>query len=471
MNTISYCRLSLVVSLATVTVLGSGFEAQSETIAPSGSTDVPTPGTTATGAAALADQLAESASVVSNSSKVAQATEPASSTPDPTTPDPTAPAPAVSFADVDPNYWAYPFIQVLASGNVIAGFPDGNFRPDQPVSRAEFAAMIQKAVNPNPVRQLSPNGFADVPADYWAAPAITAAYQGRFMDGYPNNTFQPDQEIPKVQAITALANGLGLTASSPATNILSTYYTDSTQIPTYALDPVAAATQANVVVNYPDVRTLNPQAPLTRAEAAAHLYQALVRLGRAQPLPVNVAAANYIVGGAGAVSQTPSTPTPTTPEETAPTETTPTPDVQPGRATRGVSSYLGAAANFGLSGDSALGDGTKVAVISKIGLLNYLSVRPAVLIGDDPTVIIPVTYDFNVRTTETLGRTFSVVPYAGAGIGIKTGEDASVGFLLSAGLDVPLGSQFTGTAAVNALFGDDTDVGILVGVGYNFTGF
>lgn len=75
MNTISYCWLSLVVSLATVTVLGSGFEAQSETIAPSGSTEVPTPGTTAT-QAALADQLAESASVISTSSKVAQATEP-----------------------------------------------------------------------------------------------------------------------------------------------------------------------------------------------------------------------------------------------------------------------------------------------------------------------------------------------------------------------------------------------------------
>ena len=211
-------------------------------------------------------------------------------------------------------------------------------------------------------------------------------------------------------------------------SIVNTYYTDATQIPTYALDPVAAATQANVVVNYPDVRTLNSQAPLTRAEAAAHLYQALVRLGRAQPLPVNVAAASYVVGGTGAVNQTP--PTPTTPEETAPTETTPTPDVEPGRATRGVSSYLGVAANFGVTGDSALGDDINVAVFSKIGLLSYLSVRPAVVILDDPAVLIPVTYDFNRRTTEALGETLSVVPYAGAGIGIKTGDDASVGFLL-----------------------------------------
>ena len=263
-----------------------------------------------------------------------------------------------------------------------------------------------------------------------------------------------------------------MTPSEDATNIVNNYYTDATQIPTYALAPIAAATQANVVVNYPDVRTLNPQAPLTRAEAAAHLYQALVRLGKAQPLPVNVAAANFIVGGPGAVSQTPPTPTPTTPEETAPTETTaPTPDVQPGRATRGVSSYLGVAANFGLTGDSALGDGTNVAVLSKIGLLNYLSVRPAVVIVDDPAILIPITYDFNPRRTEALNETLSIVPYAGAGIGIKTGDDSSVGFLLSAGLDVPLNSQFTATAGVNALFGDDTDVGISVGVGYNFSGF
>jgi hypothetical protein len=49
-----------------------------------------------------------------------------------------------------------------------------------------------------------------------------------------------------------------------------------------------------------------------------------------------------------------------------------------------------------------------------------------------------LTYNFKVRTTETLGETFSIVPYVGTGIGIKTGDDASVGFLLSGGLDVPL---------------------------------
>jgi hypothetical protein len=390
--------------------------------------------------------------------------------PTPTTPEQTAPAaPAVNFIDVTADYWAEPFIQALAARNAIAGFPDGTFRPEQPVTRAEFAAMIQRALNPSPVQQLSPEGFTDVPPDYWAAPAIRAAYEAGFMAGYPNNTFMPNQEIPKVQAITALANGLGLTASGDPGQILTNYYADAGQVPSYAFNQVAAATEANVVVNYPDVRTLNPQVPLTRAEAAAHLYQALVRLGQVQPLPATVAAAGYIVGPPPQVTQVPPTTPEPTPEETTPPETL---DVEPGRATRGGASYIGVGANFGLSGGSDLGDGTNFAVFSKIGLLRAFSVRPAVVVGDNTTVLVPITYDFSFRTAETLEQTFSIAPYVGAGVGIATGDgDSDVGFLLTGGVDVPIGNQFTATAAVNANFRDNTDVGIWVGVGYNFAGF
>lgn len=155
--------------------------------------------------------------------------------------------------------------------------------------------MIQKAFNQNPIRELTVGAFTDVPPDYWAASAIEEAYETGFLSGYPGGFFLPNQEIPKVQAIVALANGLGLSTSGAATDIINTYYTDAAQIPTYAVDDVAAATQANVVVNYPNVTALNPLTPLTRAEAAAHLYQALIRLGQVQPLPSTVTATNYIV--------------------------------------------------------------------------------------------------------------------------------------------------------------------------------
>ncbi|BAY99552.1 beta-Ig-H3/fasciclin [Tolypothrix tenuis PCC 7101] len=202
-----------------------------------------------------------------------------------------------NLSDVSSDYWATPFIQALAQRNVIAGFPDGTFKPNQAVTRAQFAAMIQKAFNQNSVRQLPAGGFSDVPANFWAADAIREAYETGFMSGYPGNVFLPNQQIPRVQAIVAITSGLGLTSNDNASNVLNTYYSDAAGIPSYAVNSVAAATQANIVVNYPEVKQLNPQQSLTRAEAAAILYQALVRQGQAQPIASNLPAASYIVAG------------------------------------------------------------------------------------------------------------------------------------------------------------------------------
>ncbi len=62
-------------------------------------------------------------------------------------------------------------------------------------------------------------------------------------------------------------------------------------------------------------------------------------------------------------------------------------------------------------------------------------------------------------------------PYIGAGAAFKTGDDSEIGLLISGGIDVPLTPQFTATAAVNAGFFNTTDIGLLLGVGYNFSGF
>ncbi len=96
--------------------------------------------------------------------------------------------------------------------------------------------MIQKAFNQNPTRQLSQGGFRDVPASYWAGSAIQEAYETGFMSGYPNNNFLPNQQIPKVQAIVALTNGLGLNAGDTTINVLSTYYSDASEIPADAVN-------------------------------------------------------------------------------------------------------------------------------------------------------------------------------------------------------------------------------------------
>ncbi|WGV28892.1 hypothetical protein [Halotia branconii] len=146
-------------------------------------------------------------------------------------------------------------------------------------------------------------------------------------------------------------------------------------------------------------------------------------------------------------------------------------DIDLGRPTRGGSSYIGVAGNIGINGgESSLGDGN-FAVISKVGLTNALSVRPSAVFGDNTTILLPITYDFAFQQTDPFSEPLAIAPYVGIGAAINTGDDSEVGFLASGGIDVPLNSQFTATAAVNAAFFDETDIGLLLGVGYNFTGF
>ncbi|MBW4447348.1 MAG: hypothetical protein KME38_10895 [Spirirestis rafaelensis WJT71-NPBG6] len=147
-------------------------------------------------------------------------------------------------------------------------------------------------------------------------------------------------------------------------------------------------------------------------------------------------------------------------------------DIDPGRPTRGGSSYVGLAGNIGISGgDSSLGDGNFM-VISKVGLSNAISVRPSAVIGDNTTFLIPVTYDFSFQqAADPFSEPLPIAPYVGGGAAIKTGDDTQVGFLVSGGVDVPLNAQFTANAAVNAAFFDETDIGLSIGVGYNFGRF
>jgi len=199
----------------------------------------------------------------------------------------TAPAQAqTSFYDVSSNYWAAPFIQELAQRGVIAGFPDGSFRPDAPVTRSQYAAMIRKAFNKQQERQGI--NFVDVSSNYWAYDAIQEAYTTGFLSGYPGRVFRPTQNIPREQVLVSLSNGLDYVANNPQSTL--GYYNDASNISSYARSPIAAATEKRLVVNYPNTKFLNPKGTATRADVAAYIYQALVSSNQA-----NAISSPYIV--------------------------------------------------------------------------------------------------------------------------------------------------------------------------------
>jgi hypothetical protein len=190
------------------------------------------------------------------------------------------------FTDIPQGYWAENFIQNLADRGIIAGFPDGQFRPNDPVTRAQYAAMVRNAFNKARIRNSV--RFADISVSYWAEPAIAQAYTMGFMAGYPGNIFNPNQNIPRAQVLVSLANGLNF--SSNNLSVLQTF-SDASVIPSYAINSIAAATENRMVVNYPNVQLLNPNQSATRADVAAFIYQALASQGQAVALN-----SPYIVG-------------------------------------------------------------------------------------------------------------------------------------------------------------------------------
>ena len=186
--------------------------------------------------------------------------------------------PQGSFPDIQ-DHWAQDFIQALLNKGLIRGYDDGRFYPDRPMTRAQFAAIIQAGFHPSPQQPAQP--FRDVEPNHWAHRAIQVASRGGFLSGFPDGSFGPDHNLLRVQIWVALVNGLNLLPRQKGNLALVNQYQDSGAIPAYALNAVAKGTQLKLVVNAPNIQRLNPNQVATRADISAVIYQTLVHLQRA----------------------------------------------------------------------------------------------------------------------------------------------------------------------------------------------
>lgn len=178
-----------------------------------------------------------------------------------------------AFTDTG-NHWGKNCITTLRGQNLLSGYPDGTFRPQATITRAEFAVVMLNTF-PTAEAKRSPISFKDVPANHWAYRAIRDAYAREFFSGYPDGTFQPSQAIPRVQALAVMANALGLSRPENAAGLLRQYFDDATQVPGYAIEAIGAATVGRLAVNYPQIRQLRPNQSSTRGEVAALMCQGL----------------------------------------------------------------------------------------------------------------------------------------------------------------------------------------------------
>jgi len=186
--------------------------------------------------------------------------------------------------DIVPDYWAYPFVKQMKDKGLVGNISKNkNFEPDALITRAGMATLISQAFGQQPATE-SAKKFNDV-KNKDAIKDIDKAVSTGFMKGYSKDEFRPLENIPRYQVLVALATGLGLKPSKDADQILQ-QFGDSSKMPDWAKQQVAAATEAGLVVNPPNAEenSLSPERSATRAEVAAMIHQALVKDGKLNPL-------------------------------------------------------------------------------------------------------------------------------------------------------------------------------------------
>ena len=134
-------------------------------------------------------------------------------------------------------------------------------------------------------------------------------------------------------------------------------------------------------------------------------------------------------------------------------------------------SYIGIGGNIGLGGEStSLGDGG-FSLLGRTAITNNISLHTSSVFGDDGVSAFALTFGVPVYKS---GRDLELVyPFVGGGIAVEDFfGDFNVDALVTTGIDVPILRRLTGTVRLNFGFAeDDTDIGLLLGVGYNFSIF
>lgn len=177
------------------------------------------------------------------------------------------------FSDVPDNHWAFDAIQQMVKLKIIKGYPDGLFRPDKIVTRAEFAKIMVSALGIKPTSN-SKQIYSDVPEGYWASPYINAVKS--YMIGYKladgNYVFKPDDPVEREDVAVALVKYKGYDVRIADESILDAMFSDVDAISTKLKGYVALAVEHKFMSGFPN-GTFGPQDILDRAQAATLLFR------------------------------------------------------------------------------------------------------------------------------------------------------------------------------------------------------
>ncbi len=176
------------------------------------------------------------------------------------------PQPIVSFTDIKSSHWAYDSVIYLSEKFILNGYFDGTFKPENNITRAEFAKIIVSATGSIDPYALS--SFKDINKDEWYYSYVSTAYSMGYITGYPDGSFRPNDNITRADICTIVNRVLKAEKSSSATK-----FKDDSLIPSYAKDAVYALNSKGIINGYQD-GTFSPLTFATRAQTAKIIYGA-----------------------------------------------------------------------------------------------------------------------------------------------------------------------------------------------------
>lgn len=165
------------------------------------------------------------------------------------------------------GHWAEDYIEDAVGEGVITGYPDGRFLPDRAVTRAEFAAMINKALGNNGTAEIS---FRDVDRGDWYYTDVAKALAAAYTAGYDDNTFRPDGPITRQEAAVMIARIVP--AYGEKGNLRA--FPDRGSISDWAYEFLEKVTGKGYIGAYGDGK-LHPLDRLTRAQTAKIICEIL----------------------------------------------------------------------------------------------------------------------------------------------------------------------------------------------------
>ncbi|MFS0553146.1 S-layer homology domain-containing protein [Brevibacillus sp. 179-C9.3 HS] len=180
-----------------------------------------------------------------------------------------------SFSDVPRSHWAYKEITEMAAKGIIKGYDNRTFRPNNEVTRAEFAKIMIAAADVDINKRYVDQTFKDVPRHHWAF--LYVEYAKPFLTGYKSGssyTYKPDQSAVREDIAVALVRLLGYDQKYKADMNQLKKFRDYDDISSALRPYIAIAIQTDLMKGYDG--KFRPQDPITRAEAASLLYRAIV---------------------------------------------------------------------------------------------------------------------------------------------------------------------------------------------------